>query len=79
MEIGPRGGIITDDSLTTTAPHIYAMGDVRGGLQFTYISLDDFRIVKSKVLGDGSYTLKERGGSALQRFPDTAFLQSGLK
>ena len=61
VEIGPRGGIVTDDSLTTTAPHIYAMGDVRGGLQFTYISLDDFRIVKSKVLGDGSYTLKERG------------------
>ena len=61
VEIGPRGGIVTDDSLTTTAPHIYAMGDVRGGLQFTYISLDDFRIVKSKVLGDGSYTLKKRG------------------
>ena len=32
VEIGPRGGIVTDDSLTTTAPHIYAMGDVRGGL-----------------------------------------------
>ena len=74
VEIGPRGGIVTDDSLTTTAPHIYAMGDVRGGLQFTYISLDDFRIVKSKVLGDGSYTLKERGA-----VPYSVFLLWGLR
>ena len=78
VEIGPRGGIITDDSLTTTAPHIYAMGDVRGGLQFTYISLDDFRIVKSKVLGDGSYTLKERGAVPYSVFLIPPFSRVGL-
>lgn len=78
VEIGPRGGIVTDDSLTTTAPHIYAMGDVRGGLQFTYISLDDFRIVKSKVLGDGSYTLKERGAVPYSVFLILPFSRVGL-
>ena len=78
VEIGPRGGIVTDDSLTTTAPHIYAMGDVRGGLQFTYISLDDFRIVKSKVLGDGSYTLKERGAVPYSIFLIPPFSRVGL-
>ena len=78
VEIGPRGGIVTDDSLTTTAPHIYAMGDVRGGLQFTYISLDDFRIVKSKVLGDGSYTLKERGAVPYSVFLIPPFYRVGL-
>ena len=78
VEIGPRGGIVTDDSLTTTAPHIYAMGDVRGGLQFTYISLDDFRIVKSKVLGDGSYTLKERGAVPYSVFLIPPFSRVGL-
>ena len=78
VEIGPRGGIVTDDSLTTTAPHIYAMGDVRGGLQFTYISLDDFRIVKSKVLGDGSYTLKERGAVPYSVFLIQPFSRVGL-
>ena len=77
VEIGPRGGIVTDDSLTTT-PHIYAMGDVRGGLQFTYISLDDFRIVKSKVLGDGSYTLKERGAVPYSVFLIPPFSRVGL-
>lgn len=78
VEIGPRGGIVTDDSLTTTAPHIYAMGDVRGGLQFTYISLDDFRIVKSKVLGDGSYTLKKRGAVPYSVFLIPPFSRVGL-
>ena len=78
VEIGPRGGIVTDDSLTTTAPHIYAMGDVRGGLQFTYISLDDFRIVKSKVLGDGSYTLKERVAVPYSVFLIPPFSRVGL-
>ena len=78
VEIGPRGGIVTDDSLTTTAPHIYAMGDVRGGLQFTDISLDDFRIVKSKVLGDGSYTLKERGAVPYSVFLIPPFSRVGL-
>ena len=78
VEIGPRGGIVTDDSLTTTAPPIYAMGDVRGGLQFTYISLDDFRIVKSKVLGDGSYTLKERGAVPYSVFLIPPFSRVGL-
>ncbi|MCD7991231.1 MAG: FAD-dependent oxidoreductase [Clostridia bacterium] len=78
VEIGPRGGIVTDDSLTTTAPYIYAMGDVRGGLQFTYISLDDFRIVKSKVLGDGSYTLKQRGAVPYSVFLIPPFSRVGL-
>ena len=78
VEIGPKKGIVTDDSLTTTAPHIYAMGDVRGGLQFTYISLDDFRIVKSKVLGDGSYTLKERGAVPYSVFLIPPFSRVGL-
>ena len=78
VEIGPRGGIVTDDSLTTTAPHIYAMGDVRCGLQFTYISLDDFRIVKSKVLGDGSYTLKKRGAVPYSVFLIPPFSRVGL-
>lgn len=78
VQVNARGGIITDDSLATTAPHIYAMGDVRGGLQFTYISLDDFRIVKSSVLGDGSYDLKKRGAVPYSVFLNPAFSRVGL-
>ena len=38
-----RGAVVVDETLKTTADNIWAMGDVKGGLQFTYISLDDFR------------------------------------
>lgn len=78
VEVNARGAVVTDDTLTTTASHIYAMGDVRGGLQFTYISLDDFRIVRSKVLGDGSYTLKDRGAVPYSVFLAPPFSRVGL-
>lgn len=34
-----QGAIAVDDQLRTSAPHIWALGDVKGGPQFTYISL----------------------------------------
>ena len=41
-----------------------------GGLQFTYISLDDSRIVKSQILGDGSRTTANRGAVPYSVFLD---------
>ncbi len=73
-----RGGIATDAHLKTTAPNIYAMGDVTGGLQFTYISLDDYRIVRSAVLGDGSYTTKHRGAVPYSVFLNPPFSRVGM-
>ena len=61
VDLTDRGAIKTDEGLRTTASHIWAMGDVVGGLQFTYISLDDSRIVKSQVLGEGERTTQNRG------------------
>lgn len=78
VEVNGRGGIVTDDNLRTSADHIYAMGDVRGSLQFTYISLDDFRIVRSAVLGDGSYTLNERGAVPYSVFLNPPFSRVGM-
>lgn len=44
-----RGAIEVNDKLQTNIPNIWAIGDVNGGLQFTYISLDDSRIVWSAL------------------------------
>ena len=55
-----RGEIIVNDRLQTNKEHIWAIGDVKGGLQFTYISLDDYRIIKSQLYGKGEYTLDKR-------------------
>lgn len=78
VELTERGAVKTDIHLRTTAPNIWAMGDVTGGLQFTYISLDDYRIVSSAVLGDGSRTTENRGMVPYSVFLDPPFSRVGL-
>jgi len=56
----PRGAIEVDEHLRTDQPHIFALGDVNGGPQFTYVSLDDARIVLDQLLGDGKRTTTDR-------------------
>ena len=51
IETDDRGAVRVDAHLRTTAPHVFAAGDVTGGLQFTYVSLDDFRIIRDVLLG----------------------------
>ena len=58
--LGEHGEIKVNNRLETNVPHIYALGDVHGGLQFTYLSLDDFRIIKSVLFNEGKYNLNER-------------------
>lgn len=78
VELTERGAIRTDEHLRTTAANIHAMGDVVGGLQFTYISLDDFRIVKDDLLGDGTRTIENRGAVPYSVFLDPPFSRVGM-
>lgn len=78
VELTSRGAVKTDKNLQTTVPHIWAMGDVVGGLQFTYISLDDFRIVKSQILEDGTRNTENRGAVPYSVFLDPPFSRVGL-
>lgn len=61
IKTNDRGAIVVDEHLHTTAPNVYAIGDVTGGLQFTYVSLDDYRVVRDELLGDGTRTTANRG------------------
>ncbi|MDD3335612.1 MAG: FAD-dependent oxidoreductase [Eubacteriales bacterium] len=78
VKLTPRGAVQTDEYLRTTNPAIFAMGDVVGGLQFTYISLDDFRIVQSALKGEGNRTTKNRGAIPYSIFLDPPFSRVGL-
>jgi pyruvate/2-oxoglutarate dehydrogenase complex dihydrolipoamide dehydrogenase (E3) component len=46
-----RGFIPVNEWLQTSQPHIWALGDINGGPQFTYISLDDYRIMRNQWFG----------------------------
>ena len=68
-----RGAIVVNDTCESSVPGVYAVGDVNGGPLFTYISLDDFRIVCGALTGNGQYTLKDR-----KNIPYTTFLTPPL-
>lgn len=56
IETDEKGYIQVDDQLKTNVPHIWALGDCNGGPQFTYISLDDFRIIRNQLTEKDRYT-----------------------
>jgi pyruvate/2-oxoglutarate dehydrogenase complex dihydrolipoamide dehydrogenase (E3) component len=60
VEVTERGFVRVDETLQTNVPHIWAIGDVNGGPQFTYISLDDYRILKNQLFGDRTRTTGDR-------------------
>ena len=78
IELTERGAIKIDKHLETSVPGVFAAGDVNGGLQFTYISLDDFRILYSYLAGDGSYTLEDRKNVPTSMFITPPLAQIGL-
>jgi pyruvate/2-oxoglutarate dehydrogenase complex dihydrolipoamide dehydrogenase (E3) component len=55
-----RGSITVDERLATNVPGIYAIGDVNGGPAFTHISYDDYRILKTNLVGDGGASTADR-------------------
>ena len=55
-----QGFITVNDTLETTVPGVYALGDVKGGPAFTHISYDDYRIVEANLLGGGSRRVSDR-------------------
>ncbi|MCR1917154.1 FAD-containing oxidoreductase [Lactobacillus taiwanensis] len=78
IEVTDRGAIKVDDFLRTTVDNVWAIGDVKGGLQFTYISLDDFRIIKDQLFGTGSRMISDRKVVPYSVFISPALSQVGL-
>jgi pyruvate/2-oxoglutarate dehydrogenase complex dihydrolipoamide dehydrogenase (E3) component len=56
VEVTDRGYIKVNERLQTTAPGVWAIGEVAGSPQFTHISVDDFRVVHANVTGGNRVT-----------------------
>lgn len=78
IETTDLGAIKVDDFLRTTVDNVWAIGDVKGGLQFTYISLDDFRIIKDQLFGTGARMVSDRKVVPYSVFISPALSQVGL-
>ena len=78
VKVNERGAIIVDEWLRTTNPAIRAIGDVKGGLQFTYISLDDYRIIREDLFGAGERRTDDREPVSYSVFMDPPLARVGL-
>ncbi|HBD9374336.1 TPA: mercuric reductase [Legionella pneumophila] len=73
VELDERGFIKVNEYLETTAAGIWALGDVKGGAQFTHLSLDDYRLVKHNLQNP-----QEKLSSQNRLIPYTVFLDPEL-
>ncbi|HEX4004435.1 MAG TPA: FAD-dependent oxidoreductase [Candidatus Acidoferrales bacterium] len=71
-----RGYIKVNERLQTTAPGVWAIGEVAGSPQFTHISIDDFRVVHANITGGNRVTTGRQVPFCL--FTDPEFARIGL-
>jgi len=78
VKLTERGAVETDEHLKTSANNIWAAGDVCGKLQFTYISLDDSRIIWDEIMGEDKRTTQNRGAFSYSVFINPPFSRVGM-
>jgi pyruvate/2-oxoglutarate dehydrogenase complex dihydrolipoamide dehydrogenase (E3) component len=60
IEVDERGFVKVDDWLETSVGGVYAIGDVKGGPEFTHISYDDYRVLKANLIDERARSTKGR-------------------
>jgi pyruvate/2-oxoglutarate dehydrogenase complex dihydrolipoamide dehydrogenase (E3) component len=55
-----RGHIIVNEKLETNVEGIYALGDIKGGPEFTHISYNDYIIIADNLLNNANRTTLDR-------------------
>jgi len=78
IELDGRGAIIVDSHMKTSNPKVFAIGDVTGGAQFTYISLDDYRVIRNYLFGESPHSTVDRGPPIYAMFLDPPLAHTGM-
>lgn len=60
VAVDARGYVVVNGGLETNVPGVYAMGDVKGGPAFTSVAYDDYRVLRTNLLGKGGATIENR-------------------
>lgn len=73
-----QGYIEVNTRLQSNVDHIYALGDVHGGPQFTHLSYDDYRVVRDNLLHQGPRRSAKQRPLPYCVFTDPALGRIGL-
>lgn len=76
VELTDKGYIKVNERLQTTAPGVWAVGEVAGSPHFTHISEDDFRVVRDNLTGGNHVTTGRQVPFCL--FTDPEFARVGM-
>jgi pyruvate/2-oxoglutarate dehydrogenase complex dihydrolipoamide dehydrogenase (E3) component len=60
IHLDDQGFIEVDEYLETSAPGVYAMGDIKGGPAFTHLSYDDYRILRANLVRHEKVSTRDR-------------------
>jgi pyruvate/2-oxoglutarate dehydrogenase complex dihydrolipoamide dehydrogenase (E3) component len=60
VNLDDHGHVVVNEKLETSCPGIYALGDVKGGPQFTHIAYNDYVIVSKNLLHEGNESTHNR-------------------
>jgi pyruvate/2-oxoglutarate dehydrogenase complex dihydrolipoamide dehydrogenase (E3) component len=60
VAVDARGYVVVNGGLETNVPGVYAMGDIKGGPAFTSVAYDDYRVLRTNLLGKGGATIENR-------------------
>ncbi|MES2223110.1 MAG: FAD-dependent oxidoreductase [Acidobacteriota bacterium] len=74
VELTERGYIKVNERLQTTAPGVWAIGEVAGSPMFTHISVDDFRVVYANLTGGNRVTTGRQVPYCLFTDPELAHI-----
>ena len=77
IEVDKRGAIVVDESLQTTAPAVWALGDCNGKGAFTHTAYNDYEIVAGNLLDGEKRRVSDRI-TAYALFIDPPLGRAGL-
>ena len=60
VKVDDKGYVVVNDRLETSAPDIWAIGDVKGGPAFTHISYNDYQIIYGNLYEGKNLSTKTR-------------------